>query len=196
MTNDIHSDELELMRRQLGLLHQKLDDQTIVNDRLVRSIVQGKVKTINRSAAVIAVVALVSIPYCLWVFLHLLHTSVAFAVVTILFLTVAVAYDRFTFRGFSTNDMARLPLAEIARRTLRMKRLYARWLCFSLPFLAVWILWFAYEVMVLIEVSADERRGILIGGAIGGLVGGIFGFMAYRKNQRLAREILEQVDEH
>lgn len=194
MTDDIYSDELAQMRNQLGLLHQKLDDQAIVNDRLVRSIVQGKVKTINRSAALIVAIALISIPYCLWVFLHLLHTSVAFAVVTILFLLIAVVYDRFTFRGFSTEDMARLPLAEIARRTVRMKRLYARWLCFSLPFLAVWTLWLAYELLVLVQVSADERKGLLIGGAIGWILGGTFGFMTYRKNQRLAREILEQVE--
>lgn len=195
MMNNIHSDELDKMREQFQLLHAKLEEQSIVNDSLVRKIVNSKVESINKSAWAISVMALVGIPYCLWVFLYLLHTSMAFALVTVLFLAVAVGYNYFTYKGFKTSQIVSLPLAEIARRTIRMKRRYARWLCFSLPFLAVWILWFSYEVLNLIHVSADERNGLLIGGGVGLILGGLLGLIAYRKNQRLAREILEQVEE-
>ena len=48
--------------------------------------------------------------------------------------------------------------------------------------------------MTLAGVSADERKGILVGGAIGGIVGGILGYFNYRRTQRLASEILESTE--
>ena len=86
-------------------------------------------------------------------------------------------------------------LAEIGRRTARMKMLQARWLRFSIPFLIVWISWFAYEILTQAGVSREERTGILIGGAVGGVLGGIAGVVTYRRSQRLAAEIIEQVGE-
>ena len=64
-----------------------------------------------------------------------------------------------------------------------------------IPFLICWIVGFAYEIMSLTGVSLEERRAILIGGAIGGLIGAIFGIISYRRTQRLANEILNDISD-
>ena len=192
--NETEYDDLEQMKQQMALLQRTLDRQTIINDRLLRDAVRAKAGSINRDSCVITVIGILAIPYCIWVF-RFLHISVPFSIVTALFLLAAVAYNLFTHRGFRTSMLVSAPLADIARLTVRMKLLHARWLRFSLPFLFLWLSWFVYEILSLTSVSHDERLGILIGGAVGGMIGGIFGYVAYRRTQRLANEILQQVEE-
>ena len=184
--------DIEQMRRQLSLLHQKLDRQAIVSDRLVRDAVRTKAGSINRDAAIITTVALLSVPYCVWLF-NYLHLSCVFTIVTVFYFLVAVAYDVYSRRGFRASELSGSPLAEIARRTVRMKLLHARWLRFSIPFLVVWISWFVYEILSLTSLPEEERTGILIGGAVGGVLGATVGYFTYRRTQRLAAEIIEQV---
>lgn len=186
--------DLEEMKAQLDLLHQKLDKQTIVSDRLVRDVVRSKADSINRDALIITIVAILAIPYFVWLFISL-QVDLAFTIVTAIFFIVAVIYNIYSHRGFQSSQLVGCSLAEIGRRTVRMKMLQARWLRFSIPFLIVWISWFAYEILTQAGVSREECMGILIGGAVGGVLGGIAGVVAYRRSQRLAAEIIEQVGE-
>lgn len=193
MNPNEYSDREE-MKAQLDLLHQKLDKQTIVSDRLVRDVVRSKADSINRDALIITIVAILAIPYCVWLFISL-QVDLAFTIVTAIFFIVAVIYNIYSHRGFQSSQLVGCSLAEIGRRTVRMKMLQARWLRFSIPFLIVWISWFAYEILTQAGVSREECMGILIGGAVGGVLGGIAGVVAYRRSQRLAAEIIEQVGE-
>ena len=49
--------ELDEMRQQMAILKNKLDDQTIVNDRLIRRAVKNSVSTINKRYLVISIIA-------------------------------------------------------------------------------------------------------------------------------------------
>lgn len=185
-------DPLEQMKEQLALLHCKLERQEIISDRLIRSIVHQKVQAINREALIIGTVSVLSIPYCTWVF-SMLGTSLWFSMVTAVFLAVAAVYTWYSHRGLDRRSLTVSSLREVGQRIARMKMLYARWLCFSLPFICFWLAWFAFEIAGQADLSAERRIGILCGGAVGGIVGGIAGWMSYNRTQRLAREILDQV---
>ena len=185
-------DPLEQMKEQLALLRCKLERQEIISDRLIRSIVHQKVQALNREALVLGVVAVLSIPYCTWVF-YMLGTSLWFSLITAAFLAVAASYTWYSHRGLDRRSLAVSSLREVGQRIARMKMLYARWLCFSLPFVCLWLAWFAFEITGQADLSVERRVGILCGGAVGGIVGGIAGWMSYNRTQRLAREILDQV---
>ena len=141
----------------------------------------------------LTIVTVVAVPYCAGLFWWM-HLSLAFTVVTVLFLVVAIVYTFYAHRGIRTSELINCSTAEVTQRIGRMKLLYARWLRFSIPFIICWLAWAAYEVMTLAGVSADERKGILVGGAIGGIVGGVLGYVMYRRTQRLASEILESTE--
>lgn len=185
---------IDEMKVQLQLLRHKLNDQKIVNDRLLQQIINRNVRRINRDTLIMTIVTVVAVPYCAGLFWWM-HLSLAFTVVTVLFLVVAIVYTFYAHRGIRTSELINSSTAEVTQRIGRMKLLYARWLRFSIPFIICWLAWAAYEVMTLAGVSADERKGILVGGAIGGIVGGILGYFNYRRTQRLASEILEQTRE-
>lgn len=184
---------IDEMKVQLQLLRHKLNDQKIVNDRLLQQIINRNVRRINRDTLIMTIVTVVAVPYCAGLFWWM-HLSLAFTVVTVLFLVVAIVYTFYAHRGIRTSELINSSTAEVTQRIGRMKLLYARWLRFSIPFIICWLAWAAYEVMTLAGVSADERKGILVGGAIGGIVGGVLGYFNYRRTQRLASEILEQTE--
>ena len=46
MTNNDNNNELDVMRQQLEILKQKLNEQTIVNDRLIRKAMSSKMSWI------------------------------------------------------------------------------------------------------------------------------------------------------
>ena len=185
-------DTLEQMKEQLRLLQDKLDRQTLVSERMLRSVVSHKVNALNRQAVQIALVGLLGIPYCIWAF-GMLNLSVLFRVVTVVFLALAVGYTWFSHRGLGSSAIANASLRQVGRRVARMKLLYARWLRFSLPFLGVWLSWFTLEILQQMEYSMEYRVGILCGGAVGGLIGGFCGWLSYRRTQRLARAILDEI---
>ena len=50
-------DTLEEMKEQLALLHQKLDNERIINDRLVRRVISRNAGRINRDGLLITIIA-------------------------------------------------------------------------------------------------------------------------------------------
>lgn len=193
----VHSpmDELNKMKEQLNLLHQKLNQERIVNDRLVRRVVNKNMSRINRDSFILTLVAAIAIPYCILVF-RWMQVSWFFTIITAFFFLLALVFNIYTHRHLKPTDIANSTFAEVTRRVVRMKLLYARWLRFSIPFLIVWLVGFAYEITTLVEIGADERHGILIGGAIGGVIGAILGIITYRRTQRLANEILNEINDN
>ena len=87
MTNESHI-ELDEMQQQFQLLREKLDQQEIVSDKLVSEIVRQKISSLNRDARIIGLIALLGIPYTLFI-LHTLHISTVFCLFTTVFLLTA-----------------------------------------------------------------------------------------------------------
>ena len=69
--------ELDEMRQQMAILKDKLESQTIVNDRFIRRSIKRNVSTINRRYLVMTIIALAMIPYGYWAFVMLNGLSVA-----------------------------------------------------------------------------------------------------------------------
>ena len=188
-------DTLEEMKEQLALLHHKLDNERIINDRLVRRVISRNAGRINRDGLFFTIIAAIGIPYCIYVF-SWMGISWLFSAVTTVFFLIAIIYTYHSHRMIRTEHLAACTLAEVAQRIVHMKLLYARWLRFSIPFLIVWVIWFANEILSLTGTTAEERRGILIGGAVGGAIGAVMGIITYRRTQHLANEILDEIKDY
>ena len=83
-------------------------------------------------------------------------------------------------------------LLDVRKKVLRIKQAYKDWLKFSIPILAIWLVWFWYESFQLPDIP---KESIFIGIIFGGIIGGILGTVQYKKMQRSADEILEQIEE-
>lgn len=194
MENKDHTPDLQRMRDKLELLERRIKNENIVNEKLMRHIMRDKAAGIgNRVRALMAVIVL-AIPYTAWAFHHI-GFSTLFMEVTCLFLLAAVAYGLYTYRLLRAADFTTGDLMDASRRMLRMKRLRARWLRFSIPFCLAWLAWMGTEAYRITGGNLEYLAGFYAGAGCGGVIGGCIGFMHYRKTQRTISEILDNIRE-
>ena len=182
--------ELDEMKQQMDLLKSKLDRQKIINDRLVRRTMSEKAGKLRKDLFIIGGVALFGIPYCYWIF-SVVGFSVAYRIVTALFLLTAIGYKLYQQQFIQPRDLLEKNLLEVSRKLLRLKQSNANWLKFSIPFLCCWFTWFVIESLRFVE--SDMRMPLLTGGIIGGICGLIGGIIHNRNTKRRINEILEQI---
>ena len=75
---------LEEMRQQMTTLKNKLNQQEIVNDRLIRRSMRNEVSNINRRYNIIMAIGILMVPYGYWCFSSVqvpLSTTVAKSVI-------------------------------------------------------------------------------------------------------------------
>lgn len=189
-------EELDAMKAQLEILNRKLQNEKIVNDKLIRRAMTGKVSTLNRQQLVMTIINVAIIPYWLYVFAHIVSVSWAFNAFTILFLLTALVYNIYYQRiGLKEREVMTESPIEVSRHTVRMKQLYYKWLCrVGIPFLCVWIPWFFFEVWCNVG-DIEYMLGLMIGALVGAIIGGVLGWKYYRNTMKTYNEILQQIDE-
>ena len=181
---------IEQMKEQLSMLKSKLDKEMIVNDRLMRSIMNQKMKKINRERWMISSIILLGIPYCTWCFMFILNMSLVFTIVTDIFMSIALVYTYLMHKDVKKNELMEGNLIEVSHKMIKIKRMQANWLKFSIPFVVVWLSWFVIE-----NLNGINAKYIIIGGSVGAVIGGIIGTMSYRRTRRMATEIIKQIEE-
>ena len=191
MENYMDSRELMEMKEQLSILTKKLEKETIVNDRLMRRATKEKISKMQRRALIKGIFIGLCIPYVIGV-CHLVGLSLWLCGFTVLILLIALYYDYRIHRNIHSDEAMYGNLLDVRKKVLRIKQAYKDWLKFSIPILAIWLVCFWYESFQLPDIP---KESILIGTISGGIIGGILGTVQYKKMQRSADEILEQIEE-
>jgi len=73
---------------------------------------------------------------------------------------------------------------------IKIKRMQANWLKFSIPFVVIWMAWFVIE-----NLNGIDAKYVIIGGSVGAVIGAFFGTMSYRRTRRMATEVIQQIEE-
>ena len=194
MNEYMDSRELMEMREQLAILTQKLEKETIVNERLMRSAMKVKASWIRRKAIIESAITLIMLPYFIWVMPGLCGISVEFCIFTCFFMVLALGYNYYIHSHFQPNKFTHGNLLEARKDTLMLKKFYANWLKFiGIPFIVVFFTWFIHDITQVIH--GEELQDALGGMAIGIVLGSIIGIYRYKKTQRTADEILEQIED-
>lgn len=187
--NEHELNELEAMRGQMQILRQKLQDQELVNDRLLRNAMSNKMSWVTKY---IWFELWGLFPLCVLVFSanKMLFPSMSwYPTLVILALTfVDVLIDLYVNR-VSARDWQSENLLQTADKLLRMKKL--RWvqLAVSIPLLVGVFWWY------LAEFPSDVRLFITAGGVIGGVIGLAVGVSILLKMQRINDSLIRQIRE-
>ena len=190
MQNDF---ELENMRQQLTTLKNKLNQQEIVNDRLIRHSMKNTASNINRKYTIAIVAGLLMIPYSYWIFIKLAGFSVAFWLFTCVFMLICVGATYYNSRNISDSNLMTNNLLDVRRRMARAKKFDANWLFFGVPCILLFMGWFMYETYQV--QGGGTNNPFFWGGCIGGIIGTVIGFMTHFKTQRQYQEIIDQIED-
>ena len=186
--------EFEEMKAQLTLLNKKLEQETIVNERLIRRSMKEKASSLRRKAIVESIISLIMIPYFIWVMPQLIGLSTGFCLFVCFMLVLAIGYNYYIHSHFRPDEFVYGDLIKAKKDTLILKKFYANWLKFiGIPFIIVFLGWFAYEIKQ--HFQGEELQSILGGMTIGIVLGVIIGTYRYLKTQRMADDILTQIEE-
>lgn len=193
MNNEIN--EILEMREQLATLKKQLDTQEIINDRLLKEAMSGKLSRINGQAIWIGVICLIMMPLGYLNFQRIGH-STAFCVATsalffICFVAMFLSHYRLRKRDIYSGD-----LVTVYTEVTRMRKIYKSWHYWSIPMLIVWFGWMEYEVYL---NMAQEDFTLLLtiscSAIFGGLIGGIIGLRIHKRTLRTAEDLLRQIEE-
>lgn len=186
--------EFEEMKAQLALLNKKLEQETIVNERLIRRSMKEKASSLRRKAIVESIISAIMIPYFIWVMPELIGLSTGFCVFVCFMLALALGYNYYIHSHFRPDEFVYGNLVKAKKNTLMLKKFYANWLKFiGIPFIIVFLGWFAFEIKQ--HFQGEELQSVLGGMVIGLVLGVIIGTYRYLKTQRMADDILDQIEE-
>ena len=184
--------ELEDMRQQLNTLKKKLDQQEIVNDRIIRHSMEKTANKINRRYYAIMALCVLMIPYSYWAFVKLSGFSIPFWIFTCVVMLVCLGGTYYNSRNLDL-DMMTNSLVDVRRYMARAKKFDANWLFLGIPMIIVFLGWFIYESYQLHPGAFADS--IFWGGCIGGIIGAICGFALHFKTQRQYQEIIDQIED-
>ena len=187
-----HDFELENMRQQMATLKNKLNQQELVNDKLIRSSMKKEVSNITRRYYIIMALAVLMVPYGYWVFVKMSHFSIAFWIGSSIFMLICAGATFYNCRKISDPGLMSHSLVEAHKKVASAKKFDADWLLFGIPAVIAWLGWFFYEVYL---QDNDLVNGLFWGGCCGGIIGAVIGFNYHIKTQRKYQEIIDQIED-
>lgn len=183
------------MRRQLACLQEKLSNQQIVSDRLLRESMKNKVSVIKHgetASYVAAILSLLLYPVLAYEGIF----SVSLCIATCLMLFFCLAATLYIHHPVNRTDLMTADLATVASIMDRFVRQYDAWLHYVAPALLLpWITWTCLDWLKH-NINLDiNPLLILLPVLVGCVIGGFFGYMSHRKTVNAAKSILRQIEE-
>ncbi|MDO4970666.1 MAG: hypothetical protein Q4E41_01050 [Bacteroidales bacterium] len=183
--------ELEEMRGQLNLLKQKLSEQEIVSEKLMRKVTSERLSKINNEGRIAVAVAAIFAPLNVFIFQDL-GLSTAFIIVSTVYFLVCAGFSLYSRRGINPDDVIYGNLVETHRKMVRYKTLCNRWLMGVIPFLALWFGWLMYE---LYKQGQEMYRESMLGACIGLAIGSICGIIYYNKSKKNLNDAIQEIND-
>lgn len=187
-------DGLEEMKQQINLLKKKLDNEVIVNDKLMRSVVSNKIDNLERRLGKIVFLGVFAMTLNFFNFTMIIKTSLPFVVCTEVLLAVTVVCTYLNRKLVkSANDMG-CTLIDKSRKMANFKKREIRYECIALPFLLAWIVWLLHECEIAIA-NPIERQAMYYALLCGVVVGLCWGLWLFYKMIRGANDIIRQIND-
>ena len=193
--NTLLSHELEQMRSQIGMLKQKLEQQTIVNDRHIRNSMKSKISDLNRTVRGTIFAGIFAVVFAPMTF-YINGCSLAFIIATAVMLAVCLGLTIVQKINLGRMmDLSQGNLVETAEKLSKVRTHYKEWYKIAIPMIIVWGGWMIYEMVNVLGVDSPTAIGFYCGAGVGLLIGGIIGARINRKVVQQANEILAQIEE-
>ena len=190
--NNANDMELEAMRQQMEMLKKKLDQQEIVNDRIIRNSMRNTANNIKRRYYAIMALTLLMIPYTYMVFILNQGLSMTFWIATSILMLLCAGATYYNSLNVSNTNMMNRNLIEVGQNMARAKKFDANWLFFGIPAAIAWLGWLTWE---LCQQDSEAARYMIYGTICGAVLGVFLGFKMHSKTQTQYQEIIDQIED-
>ena len=167
------SEELEQLRSEYAVLKNKLDEQEIINDRIMLDSVRSKVDVIDNNDRVIIVCCLLAMFFSP-AYHYIFGATWWFCGATALFMAYGCYCTVRRHRSLFLTYKVERDMLPLVKKIKYFRNEYVNWLNVGMPLLVVWVVWLFLEIFwhadnrpVALLLSGCVLAGLGIGGAIG-----------------------------
>ena len=192
--NQIEINEISEMREQLATLKKQLNNQSIINDRLIKEAISQKISHINRSGVVFSALCAFYIPAG-FVSFRMIGFSLPFCIATSLLFLIFLVGMIIGHHDLRNQTLHSGDLISTYKAVAHTRKVYQNWRKWAAPLAVVWIAWGGYDIYTNVTQDVELLRTIAIAGSVGAIIGGYIGNIQHRKTLRATDEIMRQIEE-
>lgn len=193
-----NNNELEIMRSQMASFKKQLEQQEIINSRIMAESMKKKFSWIKKMiiGEIILIPIFLYLAFAAKYYLDLSWWSTSTFIILLL-CDVWCDYD-INMRAIKNSDYSRDNLVNTMEKLLRMKQRRTKQTAIMLIALIGLIIWFSIEIgFHLIAINADTRMWFVwvYGGGTGAFIGVVAAWWIYQKMQKTNDEMIKQIEE-
>lgn len=192
-----NNNELEIMRSQMASFKKQLEQQEIINSRIMSESMKKKFSWIKKMiiGEIILIPIFLYLAFAAKYYLNLSWWSTSTFIILLL-CDVWCDYD-INMRAIKNSDYSRDNLVNTMEKLLRMKQRRTKQAAIMLITLIGLIIWLSIEISLhLISINAATRMwGVFYGGVVGGVIGIAVSWWIYCKMQKTNDEMIKQIEE-
>lgn len=192
-----NNNELEIMRSQMASFKKQLEQQEIINSRIMSESMKKKFSWIKKMiiGEIILIPIFLYLAFAAKYYLDLSWWSTSTFIILLL-CDVWCDYD-INMRAIKNSDYSRDNLVNTMEKLLRMKQRRTKQAAIMLITLIGIIIWLSIEISLhLMSINADTGMwGAFYGGVVGGVIGIAVSWWIYRKMQKTNDEMIKHIEE-
>lgn len=181
---------LREMQQQMQQLREKLNNEQIINERLLQKSCRQTVDRLKFKSNLPIVFAIIAI-LCSPAYLSF-GISPWFLIFTCVLMLVSIVATILTNRHIPQMDK---DLVTATNELTRYKKIHAEWLKYSIPALIVWLGCLIWDFLRNQTISKVEFYGFIAGISTGLILGILLGLKIRRDQLNAADELLDQIEE-
>ena len=183
-------DHMEELKQQFAILTDKLESQEINNERLLRTVMKTKMKSISKYYYWALFLGLPVIVLCFQSLYNEGQVSLLFYVSTVLIAALDIIVEM-VINKTGNNQWQEADLLTARQTLVQMKQRRKKVEIISIPLVMIWLSFLA------LELFRNSTNGLMLStlAVIGGLIGLGMGLLAYRDMQRTNDELIQEIDQ-
>lgn len=186
--------EVDELRQQLAIFKQRLDQQEIVSDRLLRRSMNARLNVFAKGSIIADIIGLVFMPVIFWGF-NKIGMPWYFCGVFLLMLLVETGYNIFCHRQLQRLFTDSNDLLTVRRGLLRFKRNERLQMLIAVPLVLLWVLAFYWRMGLFTNGLTDVKTAGLVGSFAGVILGFTVCFAVFAWEMRRINKSIKEIDE-
>jgi len=186
--------EVDELREQLALFKQRVDQQEIINDRLMRRSMNARISIFTKGSVVADIFGLLMMPLIILA-LHMAGASWYMVIVIVIAIIAELAYNIVAHRKLNQLFTTDNDMLTVRRGLIKFKRNERLQMLISIPLIILWV--FALYWQIGAFSDDPTANGAVFGAsiAIGGSIGLLIAFGIYLWEMRRVNHSIREIDE-
>ena len=192
--SNIPQNEVDELREQLALFKQRLNQQEIISDRLMRRSMNARISIFTKGSVVADIFGLLMMPLIILA-LHMAGASWYMGIVIVIAIIAELAYNIVAHRKLNQLFTTDNDMLTVRRGLIKFKRNERLQMLISIPLIILWVFALCWQLGAFSDNPTANSAVFGSNIAIGGSIGLLIAFGIYLWEMRRVNHSIREIDE-